>query len=124
MWGTNRGVPSRHDDPVDDPDAFEHTAEKTSQWTEDAAFALGTDDRHEAYVTLKAVLHALRNGMTVEAAGRLAALLPDKLRWAFYESWCPSRAPRPTTTATSSCAASPAKRSSPVQPRRRTPSPR
>jgi hypothetical protein len=33
----------RHVDRVDDPDAFECSADKTSRWTEDAAFALGTD---------------------------------------------------------------------------------
>jgi uncharacterized protein (DUF2267 family) len=78
---------------VSDLDAFERSSDKTSQWTNAAAFALGTDDDHEAYITLKAVLHALRDGLTVEAAGRFAAELPDRLRWAFYEGWCPSELP-------------------------------
>jgi uncharacterized protein (DUF2267 family) len=78
---------------VDDPGAIERSAEKTCKWIEDAAFALGTDDRHEAYTTLNAVLHAVRDGLTVEAAADLAAELPDRLRWAFYEHWIPSRVP-------------------------------
>jgi uncharacterized protein (DUF2267 family) len=78
---------------VDDPDALERSSEKTSQWIGDAAVALGTGDLHEAYATLKAVLHALRDGMTVQAAGLLAAELPDRLRWAFYEGWVPSPVP-------------------------------
>jgi uncharacterized protein (DUF2267 family) len=78
---------------VDDPDALERSSEKTSQWIGDAAVALGTEDLHEAYATLKTVLHALRDGMTVQAAGLLAAELPDRLRWAFYEGWVPSPVP-------------------------------
>jgi len=78
---------------MDNPEALVRSPAKTCQWIEDAAAALGTEDRHQAYSTLKAVLHALRDGMTVEAAGRLAAELPDRLRWAFYEGWVPSRVP-------------------------------
>jgi uncharacterized protein (DUF2267 family) len=78
---------------VDDPDTFERSSEKSCQWIEDTAFALGTDDRHDAHKTLTAVLHALRDGMTVEEAGRLAAELPDRLRWEFYEGWDPGRVP-------------------------------
>ena len=54
---------------------------------------LGTEDLQEAYRTLKAVLHAVRDGLTVEAAARLATELPDRLRWAFYEGWVPSCVP-------------------------------
>jgi uncharacterized protein (DUF2267 family) len=74
-------------------DAFERTSEKTSRWIEDTAFALGTDDLHEAQTTLNAVLRSLRDGLTVEAAARFAAELPDRLRWAFYEHWVPSDVP-------------------------------
>ena len=78
---------------VNNPDAFERSADKTSRWTEDTASALGTDDLHEAYTRLNAVLHSLRDGLTVQAAAHLAAELPDRLRWAFYEHWVPSRVP-------------------------------
>jgi uncharacterized protein (DUF2267 family) len=78
---------------VDDPDAFERSSDKTSHWIEDMASALGTEDLHEARTTLNAVLHSLRDGLTVEAAAHLAAELPDRLRWAFYEHWVPSRVP-------------------------------
>jgi uncharacterized protein (DUF2267 family) len=78
---------------VDDPEALERSVEKTRQWIDDTAMELGTEDRLAAFRTLKAVLHAMRDGITVEAAARLAAELPDRLRWAFYEGWCPSRVP-------------------------------
>jgi len=78
---------------VNDPDAFERSADKTSRWTEDTASALGTDEMHQAYTTLNAVLHSLRDGLTVQAAAHLAAELPDRLRCAFYEHWVPSRVP-------------------------------
>jgi uncharacterized protein (DUF2267 family) len=78
---------------VDDPAALERSVEKTCEWIEETAFELGTDDRHEASSILKAVLHAMRDGITPEEAAQLAAELPDRLRWAFYEGWDPSRIP-------------------------------
>jgi uncharacterized protein (DUF2267 family) len=78
---------------ADSPDAIERSVEKTREWIEDAAAELGTEDRRGAYTTLKAILHAIRDGMTVEEAARLAAELPDRLRWAFYETWVPSNVP-------------------------------
>ena len=78
---------------LDDPEALERSVEKTRQWIDDTAAELGTEDRVAAYTTLKAVLHAVRDGISVDEAARLAAELPDRLRWAFYEGWCPSRVP-------------------------------
>lgn len=78
---------------ADAPAGLERSAEKTRDWIEETAMMLGTDDRRAAYTTLQAVLHAVRDGMTVKQAALLAAELPDRLRWAFYEHWDPSRVP-------------------------------
>jgi uncharacterized protein (DUF2267 family) len=78
---------------ADSPEALERSVEKTCEWIEDTASELGTEDRGEAYTILKAVLHAIRDGLTVEDAARLARELPDRLRWAFYEGWVPSGVP-------------------------------
>jgi uncharacterized protein (DUF2267 family) len=79
---------------ADDPGALERSVEKTREWVDDASAELCVDERPEAYRTLKAVLHAVRDGITVEEAARLAAKLPDRLRWAFYEGWVPNRVPQ------------------------------
>lgn len=51
-------------DVADDLEALERSVEKTRDWVDDTAVQLCTDDRSEAYVTLKAVLHAIRDAMS------------------------------------------------------------
>ena len=46
-----------------------------------------TDDRHLAYVALRATLHALRDRLGPENAVHLAAQLPMLLRGLYYEGW-------------------------------------
>ena len=46
-----------------------------------------TDDRHAAYVVLRATLHALRDRIGPENAVHLGAQLPMLLRGLFYEGW-------------------------------------
>jgi uncharacterized protein (DUF2267 family) len=43
------------------PEVFDRNLHKTHTWE-----ALGTEDRHRAYMALRAVLHALRDRLTVE----------------------------------------------------------
>lgn len=78
---------------ADDPQVLECSVEKTRQWIEETAVELEIDDRRAAYLTLKAVLHAVRDRIAANEAGLLAAELPDLLRWAFYEHWDPSSVP-------------------------------
>jgi uncharacterized protein (DUF2267 family) len=79
---------------ADELEALERSTEKTRSWVDEVARELCTNDRPEAYTTLKAVLHAIRDGITVHQAAHLAAELPDRLRWAFYDGWVPDRVPR------------------------------
>ncbi len=62
---------------------FDTTLHKTHAWLKAAMEALGTEDRHRAYMALRAVLHALRDRLTVEEAAQLAAGLPMLLRGLF-----------------------------------------
>lgn len=78
---------------VDDPSIIERSVEKAHLWLEQVADALGTQDRHYAYRALRAVLHALRDRLTVEEAAQLAAQLPTLIRGIYYEDWVPSRVP-------------------------------
>jgi uncharacterized protein (DUF2267 family) len=71
------------------PSIVERSAEAAHVWYRDAATELGTDDMHYAARALRAVLHALRDRLTVEEAAQLAAQLPTLIRGIYYEQWKP-----------------------------------
>jgi uncharacterized protein (DUF2267 family) len=78
-----------------EPSIIERSIEKTHIWLNEVAEGLGTDDRHYAYRALRAVLHSLRDRLTVDVAAKLAAQLPVLIRGIYYEDWDPSRTPLP-----------------------------
>ncbi|MGZ4255190.1 MAG: DUF2267 domain-containing protein [Solirubrobacteraceae bacterium] len=51
--------------------------EKAHVWLPEVAAELGTDDHHYVYRVLRAVLHAVRDRLTVDEAAQLAAQLPS-----------------------------------------------
>ncbi|HEV3318243.1 MAG TPA: DUF2267 domain-containing protein [Solirubrobacteraceae bacterium] len=80
------------------PAIIERSVEKASIWLDDLASELGDDDRQYAYRVLRAVLHVLRDRLTIDAAAKLAAQLPTLIRGIYYEDWDPSRTPMPAHT--------------------------
>ena len=78
-----------------EPSIIEHSVEKTHIWLKEIAAELGDEDRLYAYRALRAVLHALRDRLTVDVAAKLAAQLPTLIRGIYYEDWDPSRTPLP-----------------------------
>jgi uncharacterized protein (DUF2267 family) len=76
-----------------EPNIIEHSVEKTHIWLKEVAEELGDADRQYAYRALRAVLHSLRDRLTVEVAAKLAAQLPTLIRGIYYEDWVPSRTP-------------------------------
>jgi uncharacterized protein (DUF2267 family) len=71
------------------PNIIERSAEAAHIWYRDAANELGTEDLHYAGRALRAVLHALRDRLTVEEAAQLASQLPTLIRGIYYEQWKP-----------------------------------
>ena len=68
-------------------DVFDTTVQESNLWLKDVMERIGTDDRHRAYSTLRAVLHALRDRLGPANASHLGAQLPMLLRGLYYEGW-------------------------------------
>lgn len=73
--------------------AFASTVQKTKQWVAELMRQMQWDDAQKANHGLRAVLHALRDRLTVKEASDLAAQLPMLIRGMYYEGWQPNHVP-------------------------------
>ena len=73
--------------------AFDRTIQKTIRWLSILEGTIGTDDRNQAYLALRAVLHALRDRIPPNESSQFAAQLPMLIRGFFYEGWHPADKP-------------------------------
>jgi uncharacterized protein (DUF2267 family) len=65
---------------------FDETVQKTNTWLKEIAQVLDCD-RHHAYQALRAVLHCLRNRLTINEAAQLGDQFPMLVRGIYYEAW-------------------------------------
>ena len=74
---------------------FKTTEDKTNRVLREIEEAYGwpKERRNQSYAALRAVLHALRDRLTVEETAQLGAQLPMLVRGIFYAEWDPSKVP-------------------------------
>lgn len=68
-------------------DALDRTVHKTNEWLKALQHELGAHERRDAYVALRATLHALRDRLPPNEALDLASQFPTLVRGIFFEGW-------------------------------------
>jgi uncharacterized protein (DUF2267 family) len=74
-------------------DVFDTTLQKTNSWLKSLMQELDWENRHRAYLALRATLHALRDRLTIEEVAQFGAQLPMLVRGFYYEGWDPTDKP-------------------------------
>ncbi len=74
-------------------EVFDSTLQKTHLWLNELQGLAHLPDSHAAFKALRAVLHALRDRLSVDVAAHFGAQLPVLVRGFFYEGWHPAGKP-------------------------------
>ena len=74
-------------------DTFDTAVQKADIWLKEMMLELNTDSKRIAYMSLRSVLHTLRDRLTIDEAADLGSQLPLLIRGVYYDEWDPSRNP-------------------------------
>jgi uncharacterized protein (DUF2267 family) len=80
------------------PATISHAVQQTQEWLKELRDNGDLANEAEAYSVLRAVLHQLRDRLTVQEAVDLGAQLPLIVRGIYYEGWRPSQMPEKVRT--------------------------
>jgi uncharacterized protein (DUF2267 family) len=69
------------------------TVQKTKHWISEVMVELQWEDAQKTYHGMRAVLHTLRDRLTIHETADFAAQLPMLIRGMFYECWQPDQVP-------------------------------
>jgi uncharacterized protein (DUF2267 family) len=69
---------------------FDTTIQTTNIWLDEILKELGWSDRQRAFHALRAVLHTLRDHLSVDEVAQLSAQLPLLVRGVLFEGWRPA----------------------------------
>jgi uncharacterized protein (DUF2267 family) len=75
------------------PPSIAHAIQKTQEWLKELSDNGDLADTQESLAVLRAVIHHLRDRLTLEEAVDLAAQLPTIVRGIYYEGWQPHKPP-------------------------------
>jgi uncharacterized protein (DUF2267 family) len=75
------------------PATIAHAIQQTQEWLKQVRDYADLADEQHAYSVLRAVLHQLRDRLTLEEAFGLAAQLPLIIRGIYFEGYQPEKAP-------------------------------
>jgi uncharacterized protein (DUF2267 family) len=77
---------------------LESSLQEAYDWLNRITLELDNDDPHLALQALRAVLHTVRDHLTVEQSAHLSAQFPMLIRGLYFEQWTPD-APHPGRSA-------------------------
>jgi uncharacterized protein (DUF2267 family) len=80
------------------PDTISHALQQIQEWLKELRDNGDLANENEAYSVLRAVLHQLRDRLTVEEAADLGAQLPLIVRGIYFEGWQPGHVPEKVRT--------------------------
>lgn len=70
---------------------FRRAVQKADEWTHEVERELGAGDQQNAWLALGAVLHAVRDRLTVVEVAQLGAQLPLLVRGLYFAGWDPGQ---------------------------------
>ncbi|MDH5798762.1 MAG: DUF2267 domain-containing protein [Paracoccaceae bacterium] len=72
---------------------IDESVQTANAWINEVNDRTGWEHKQRAYRLLRAVLHTIRDHLSVDEVAQLAAQLPTLIRGIYYEGWNPSKTP-------------------------------